>query len=118
MQNASGGGTRTFAYSSENLLTSVSGAGNAALTYDPMMRLHQLTSNGATTRFGDDGVSMVAEYDGAGTLTRRFVHGPGVDEPIVQYEGSGTSDRRFLHADERGSIVALPRLWQAMGRLR
>ena len=40
-------------------------------------------------------------------LLRRYVHGPGVDEPLVWYEGSGTSDRRFLHADERGSIVAV-----------
>jgi len=37
---------------------------------------------------------------------RRYVHGPGVDEPLVWYEGTGTSDRRWLHADERGSIVA------------
>ena len=40
-------------------------------------------------------------------MTRRYVHGPGIDEPIVWYEGSGTSDRRWLHADERGSIVAI-----------
>jgi len=36
---------------------------------------------------------------------RRYVHGPGSDEPLVQYEGFGT--RNWLHADERGSIVAL-----------
>ncbi|HEY0624609.1 RHS repeat-associated core domain-containing protein, partial [Sphingomonas sp.] len=38
---------------------------------------------------------------------RRYVHGPGMDEPLVWYEGSGTSGRRWLHADERGSIVAV-----------
>jgi hypothetical protein len=40
-------------------------------------------------------------------VARRYVHGPGTDEPLVWYEGSGTSDRRFLHADERGSVVAV-----------
>lgn len=50
---------------------------------------------------------MIAEYDGADVLQRRFVFGPGADEPIVQYEGADTSTRRWLHADERGSIVAV-----------
>lgn len=40
-------------------------------------------------------------------MQRRYVHGPGEDEPLVWYEGSGTTDRRFLQADERGSIVAV-----------
>ncbi|HEX8482908.1 MAG TPA: hypothetical protein VF650_13480 [Allosphingosinicella sp.] len=39
-------------------------------------------------------------------MLRRYVHGPGTDEPLVWYEGSGTSDRRFLHTDERGSVGA------------
>jgi len=50
---------------------------------------------------------MIAEYNSSGTILRRYVHGSGVDEPIVWYEGSGTSDRRWLVADERGSIVAV-----------
>lgn len=40
-------------------------------------------------------------------LLRRYVYGPGSDEPILWYEGAGTSDKRYLHADERGSIIAL-----------
>jgi hypothetical protein len=40
-------------------------------------------------------------------VLRRYVHGPGLDEPLVWYEGSGTTDRRHLFADERGSIVAV-----------
>jgi hypothetical protein len=40
-------------------------------------------------------------------LLRRYVPGPGIDEPLVWYEGSGTTDRRWYHADERGSVVAL-----------
>ena len=55
-----------------------------------------------------DGDALVAEYDAvSGALLRRYVHGPGVDEPLVWYEGSGLSDRRFIHADHQGSVVAL-----------
>ncbi|MBI1186066.1 MAG: hypothetical protein GC206_01770 [Alphaproteobacteria bacterium] len=48
---------------------------------------------------------MVGEYVG-GTLARRYVHGAGVDEPIVWYEGAGLTDRRWLIADHLGSIIA------------
>lgn len=58
-------------------------------------------------RFGYDGLDRIAEYDGANAIQRRYVHGVGVDEPIVWYEGSGLTNRRFLSADERGSIIAV-----------
>ncbi|PHZ84030.1 hypothetical protein CRD36_13970 [Paremcibacter congregatus] len=54
-----------------------------------------------------DGADMVGEYNSSGALARRYVHGPGLDAPLVWYEGSGTSSRRWLHADARGSIVAV-----------
>ena len=54
-----------------------------------------------------DGINLIAEYNASNTLLRRYVHGPGSDEPIVWYEGAGTSDRRFLMRDERGSIVSV-----------
>jgi RHS repeat-associated protein len=55
-----------------------------------------------------DGQALTAEVaNPSGAILRRYVHGPGIDEPIVWYEGSGTTDRRWLHADERGSIIAV-----------
>jgi RHS repeat-associated protein len=66
---------------------------------------HQV-AGAATTRFAYDGVNAIAEYDGSNALQRRFVFGPGIDQPIVQYEGSGTADRRFMSTDERGSIIS------------
>jgi RHS repeat-associated protein len=60
-----------------------------------------------TTRFGYDGVGLVGEYDASNALLRRYVHGPGDDEPLVWYEGAGTTDRRWLHSDERGSVIAV-----------
>jgi RHS repeat-associated protein len=73
----------------------------------PAHRLYQLNSGALVTRFQYDGASLVAEYDGANAMLRRYVHGPGSDEPIVWYEGAGTSSRRFLQADERGSVIAV-----------
>ncbi|NOU23508.1 MAG: type IV secretion protein Rhs, partial [Methyloglobulus sp.] len=45
-------------------------------------------------------------YDGNGALLRRYVHGPGVDEPIVQYQGPGLAAKAWLYADPQGSVVA------------
>lgn len=47
----------------------------------------------------------MAEYNGSGTLLRRYVHGSGVDEPLVWYEGAGLATPRWLHADECGSVI-------------
>jgi len=79
------------------------------LGYDPLGRLYSVASGGSTTRFLWDGDDLVAEYNGSNVLQRRYVHGPGIDAPLVEYQGTGTAstDRRNLLADERGSIVAV-----------
>jgi RHS repeat-associated protein len=103
--NLTSAGATTYAYGAENMLLSASSG--AALAYDPMLRLYQTSGGSAgTTRFIYDGADLIAEHDGANILQRRYVHGPGEDEPLVWYEGAGTTDRRWLHADARGSIVA------------
>ena len=127
--NLTSDGSTTYLYDVENRLVSASGAHSSNLTYDPNGRLFQTTggsgsgatwgsgvwgsmvwgggSSSGTTQFLYDGDALVAEYDASsGTLLRRYVHGPGVDEPLVWYEGSGLSDRRFQHADHQGSVVA------------
>jgi len=102
---------KNYLYTSQNLLRFASGAGAPAvtLTYDPMMRLYDVIGNtaGTGTRFAYDGADMIAEYNEANALQRRFIHGPGSDEPLVWYEGTGTTDRRWFHADERGSVIAI-----------
>ncbi|MFL6845525.1 MAG: RHS repeat-associated core domain-containing protein [Allosphingosinicella sp.] len=104
--NLTSAGSMTYAYSSENLLTSASGS--IALTYDPALRLYQTSGGSAgTTRLAYDGTDPIAEFNSSNGMLRRYVHGPGADEPLVWYDGSGTTDRRFLHSDERGSIVAV-----------
>jgi RHS repeat-associated protein len=98
-------GTRTFTYDLENRLLTVSGATPTTLTYDPSGRLRTVTAGAAASGMLYDGDRLSGEYNGA-TLLRRYVHGPGVDAPLVWYEGSGTTDRRWLHADNQGSIIA------------
>lgn len=105
--NLTADGGRTFAYDLENRQTATTDASAMSLAYDPLGRLRQTTLGSATTQFLYDGDRLVAEYDAAGTLLRRYVHGAGVDEPVVWYEGSGLTDARHLMADERGSIVAV-----------
>lgn len=102
--NLTATGSATYGYDIYNRLTS---AGAATLGYDPIGRLYETVGGGVTTRFLYDGVSAIAEYNASGTLLRRYVHGPGIDEPVVWYEGSGTSDRRWLHQDRLGSVIAV-----------
>lgn len=99
--NLTGSGANAYTYSSENRL--ITGPG-VTLHYDPLGRLRHSSAGSQEMRY--DGAMLAAEYDSAGSLLRRYVHGPGTDEPLVWYEGAGTADRRWLHADERGSIIA------------
>lgn len=103
--NLTADGAKTYTYSVDNEL--VGASIGATLAYDASGRLERTVSGGVTTRFLYDGIDIVGEYNGAGTLLRRYVHGPAVDETVVWYEGSGTADRRWLVADERGSVVAV-----------
>ena len=106
--NLTGDGTNSFTYNSENLL--ISAPGGALVGYDPMGRLRYTVGSGiGTTWFTYDGGDLLVEHDPWGAPIRRYVHGPGIDDPIVWYEGSAINNatRRFLMADERGSIASI-----------
>jgi RHS repeat-associated protein len=102
--NLTATGSASYGYDVFNRLTS---AGAATLGYDPAGRLYETVGGGVTTRFLYDGLDAIAEYNGSNVMQRRFVHGPGVDEPLVWYEGAGTSDRRWLVQDQLGSVIAV-----------
>lgn len=101
------GTAQSYVYDAENRLVSASGSTAGVLTYDPLGRLFQVSSGGSTTQFVYDGDRLVAEYNGSGGLLRRYVHGPGVDEPVLWYEGSTLAARRSLLANHQGSIIAV-----------
>uniref|UniRef100_UPI0025C36ECD RHS repeat-associated core domain-containing protein n=1 Tax=Acidovorax sp. TaxID=1872122 RepID=UPI0025C36ECD len=104
--NLSGDGTWTYGYDLNNRLKTASKAGTSAtLAYDAEGRLRQSVIAAVTTNLTYDGQDLVAEYDAAGAPQRRYVHGPGVDEPLVVYEGTTTTAKTWLYADHLGSIV-------------
>jgi len=54
------------------------------------------------TQFAYDGGRLIAEYNSAGALLRRYVPEAG-----VWYEGTAEADRRWMLTDERGSVIAV-----------
>jgi RHS repeat-associated protein len=104
----SNGGT-SFAYDVENRLVTASGTLSTTMVYDPLGRLFQTSGTSGTKQFLYDGDELAAEYDGSGTMTARYVHGTGEDDPMVWYAGAtmGSSTRRFLHEDQQGSIIGV-----------
>ncbi|MDV6333224.1 RHS repeat-associated core domain-containing protein, partial [Asticcacaulis sp. 201] len=102
-------GVRTMTYDLENRLKTVSSPGiSLQLDYDPEGRLSKLTSSGAVTSFLYDGVNLIGEYDGAGNMTKRYMHTLGTDQPWVEFSGSavGTGNATYLYANYQGSIIA------------
>lgn len=100
----------SYAYDAENRLIASTRNGTPAanLTYDPLGRLFQTSfASGAATQFLYDGDQLTAEYDASGSLLRRYVHGPGEDDPLLWYEGPGLNDRRSLQTNHQGSIVSI-----------
>ena len=102
--NLTSDGSTSYGYNAYNMPTSI---GTATLTYDASNRLASLAKSGATTQFLYDGNDLIAEYDGSGTLLRRYLHGPGTDNPVAWFEGTDDSTPRYLVPDQLGSIVAV-----------
>jgi RHS repeat-associated protein len=105
--NLASAGASTYSYSTKNELVQTS-AGGVQFYPDPLGRIDTiLNAPSGTTKFQYDGANISTELDGGNALLRRYVWGPGDDEPLVWYEGSGLSSKRWLVADERGSVIAV-----------
>lgn len=92
--------------------SAVSLGNTVAFGYDPLGRRVSKVSTGTlntSTTYLSDGDREIAEYDGTGaTLQRRYVYGPGIDEPIVRVDVSGVSSAHYYtHQDGLGSVVAV-----------
>jgi RHS repeat-associated protein len=107
--NLTGEGTWTFAYDAENRLRTATRAGTAAsYLYDPAGRRQAKVVNSVVTSFLSDGAEEIAEYTGAGALLRRYVPGPGTDQPIAMITPVGAGQTRsYFHVNRQGSTVAM-----------
>jgi RHS repeat-associated protein len=81
---------------------------DASPRYDSTGRLSAVDTATQSTGLDYAGSTLISERSWPSySVLRRYVHGPGTDEPLVWYEGAGTTDRRWLHTDERGSVIAV-----------
>ncbi len=119
--NLTSDGSFAFGYDPENRLMKADKTDTSvAYAYDPLGRRTTKTVSGGTyagTMYfldsGDDpaspggsaAASEIAEYDASGNLLRRYVPGPGIDQPIAMVTASGT--KTFFHQDKTGSVIAM-----------
>jgi RHS repeat-associated protein len=80
----------------------------ATYAYDFAGRRVSKTTGGVTTRYVYDGDQIIAEYQND-TLVRKFIYGPGIDEPICMSVvlSPGSEVLYYYHFDGLGSVVAL-----------
>jgi RHS repeat-associated protein len=103
IQKAEGSDTWTYEWDAENRLKRVlkNAAEVARFAYDPLGRRVEKVAAATTTSWTYDGEAILRETSGSTTL--KYVHGPGVDEPLAQEDGAGALS--FFHADGLGSVV-------------
>jgi len=76
-------------------------------TYDASgRRIAKIVDGQTTTKYVYDGDHCITEYDGTGSLLRKYLYGPGVDQPICMIETAGSATY-YYHFDGLGSVVAL-----------
>lgn len=108
------GDTHTYSYDAENRLRTavVQGSSTATISYDydPLGRRIGKTVDGVTTRYLLDGDEEIAELSASGTVLRRYVMGPSIDDRVAVIEGSDTTpasgDRYYYHVNYQGSVLA------------
>jgi len=102
--NLTNDGTRSYTYDCENRLIRI---GLRFYKYDYRGRLVKGRYT-TTFEFTYDGDQVIAEYDENGELLRKYVYGPGIDEPICMIDATGQSEvMYYYHFDGLGSVVAL-----------
>ncbi len=63
--------------------------------------------DGYSTRYVHDGPHVIAEYDGNNNLLRKYIFGPGMDQPVCMIEVADANATYYYHFDALGSVVAL-----------
>ncbi len=86
--------------------------------YDDLGRRVRKTVGGAERHYLYDGLDIIAEYGSTWTTTptARYVHGPGIDTPLIRI-GGGLIE--YYHQDGLGSVVAVTdQTGEAQGTVR
>ena len=104
-----GGMATTYTYSPENELSNYQSAVlSSQYKYDGLgRRIQKLVMPGGsptTTRYVYDEEDILLEYDGNNILQARYLHGPGIDDPLLLERGS---QRYYYHSDGLGSITEI-----------
>ena len=77
-------------------------------TYDPGgRRIEKTVDDKYTTKYCYDGGNVIAEYDYNNNLLRKYIYGPGVDEPVCMIDAVDNDAEYYYHRDGLGSVVAL-----------
>src|SRR3989338_1074536 len=105
-------GVTNYQYDYENRLIGVTGykpncsAITSSYKYDPFGRRIEKSitddSGTKTTKYLYDREDILYEYSAAGSIITRYIHGPGIDEPLAMARGSNIY---YYHADGLGSIT-------------
>lgn len=102
-------GIYKYKYDCENRLTDVNDQNDvpvASYEYDYAGRRISKTVSGTTTKYCYDGAQVIAEYEND-TLARKFIYGPGTDEPICIIDIADNNTVYYYHFDGLGSVIAL-----------
>ncbi|MCF6249897.1 MAG: DUF6531 domain-containing protein [Methylococcaceae bacterium] len=94
-----------YIYDAENRLTIASTpSGVVTYTYDSMGRRIQKNVGTSVTKYLYDQDQVLEEFNGTGQLLRKYIYGPGLDQPIAMVVGA---DNYYYHFDGLGSVIAL-----------
>ena len=75
--------------------------------HDVYGRRSEKKVDGYSTRYLYDGDHVIAEYDGNNNLLRKYIYGPGIDQPVCMIEVVDSNDVYYYHFDGLGSVVTL-----------
>jgi YD repeat-containing protein len=101
-QKIDGPDTWTYEWDAENRLKRVlkNAVEQARFAYDPVGRRVEKVVGGVTTTYTYDDEDILRETTSTGT-TLKYVHGPGIDEPLAQEDGAGALTRMASAASSR-----------------
>ena len=102
IQKVEGSETWGYEWNAKNQLTRVTknAVEQARFIYDPLGRRVEKVAGGVTTNYTYESDDI--QREGNGSTTLKYVHGPGIDEPLAADDGSSLT---YFQTDSLGSVV-------------